>query len=349
MQIIPHAHSDNYWWILDNIDLNKAFDLNEAFRWRCFVFAELSLSYESEIPPRSFPCLKHSRLVVRSAWMESVLSVAHVLPPAVEQCCKVSKEEMCYKFNLFTDKEKGRLWHEVLTTIRAQSLTSGPREPQTEEERILAASRKVQSWEITRAKHCLTGRALAPGTEATSQEMQSHVWSLTGIVGRWQHGTSHKPSRDRGRIDKSTFDGPFQARWKSAKHCNKMLMEKTRHQDFGETIRHRIRARMCAVPIRLEKMPRGRAQSCHLCGCRTPHRPKTFGGMMTGKNTPWLKLMEGNNATRWCHFCSRSASRASWKKCQLCCNLVNNWVHSSMMCTHLCQPDRWKFIHDALA
>ena len=38
---------------------------------------------------------------------------------------KVSKEEMCHRFILFTTGECDRLWHEVVTTVRAQSLTSG--------------------------------------------------------------------------------------------------------------------------------------------------------------------------------------------------------------------------------
>ena len=75
--------------------------------------------------------------------------------------------------NLFTTGEWGRLWHEVLSTVRAQSLTSGPRGPKTEEQRALAACRKVQLGEVTRARQCLTGAALTLESEATFQETQS--------------------------------------------------------------------------------------------------------------------------------------------------------------------------------
>ena len=41
----------------------------------------------------------------------------------------------------------------------------------TMEERALAACRKVQLGEVSRARHCLTGAALAPGNANTLREL----------------------------------------------------------------------------------------------------------------------------------------------------------------------------------
>ena len=68
----------------------------------------------------------------------------------------------------------------------------------------------------------------------------THLLALFEAVSSLAQGS---PSRDRGSIDRSTFDSAFQAR------C--MLIEETHRQDSGETIRHRVRARMRAVPMRV--------------------------------------------------------------------------------------------------
>ena len=86
---------------------------------------------------------------------------------------KVSKHEACHRNNLLTTGEWGMLWHEALTTVHAQSLTSGPRGLLTKEQRAASACRKVQLGEVTRARRCLTGTALALGSEPTFREMQS--------------------------------------------------------------------------------------------------------------------------------------------------------------------------------
>ena len=64
---------------------------------------------------------------------------------------RVSKEEMCHRFNLFTSGEWGKLWQETLSTVRAQYPTRDPRKPLTLEQRAALACRKVKLGEVTRA------------------------------------------------------------------------------------------------------------------------------------------------------------------------------------------------------
>ena len=45
--------------------------------------------------------------------------------------------------------------------------TRDPLKPLTSEQRAALACRKVQLGEVTRARQCLVGAALAPGNEAT--------------------------------------------------------------------------------------------------------------------------------------------------------------------------------------
>ena len=222
---------------------------------------------------------------------------------------KVSKEEKCHRFNLFTSGEWGRLWQETLSTVRAQFPTRDPRKPLTSEQRAALACRKVQLGEVTRARQCLVGAALAPGTEATFREMQSqrpqhvqrplrrrvvecepepvhvdrkifmrslksapkgsapgpgrgvHVRAFASIVGRCRHfqtvvrsgiefATGHTPSRDRVSTHRSSSHSTVKARWGRSRHCNRMFTQETRRQDARKTILCRIRAGVCAVPIR---------------------------------------------------------------------------------------------------
>ena len=85
---------------------------------------------------------------------------------------KVTKEELCHRFDLFVSGELATLWQEATGAIRA---IGGFRlfAPQTDEKRAAAACRRVQMGEVTRARQCLTRDALAPGNDATLQELQS--------------------------------------------------------------------------------------------------------------------------------------------------------------------------------
>ena len=85
---------------------------------------------------------------------------------------KLTKEELCHRFDMFAEGEWHTLLREALIAVDAPNVRP-PIRTDSGEQRGRAACRKVQSGEVTRARQCLTGAALAPGTDATLQEMQS--------------------------------------------------------------------------------------------------------------------------------------------------------------------------------
>ena len=67
---------------------------------------------------------------------------------------KVTKEELCHRFDLFASGEWATLWQEATAAIRGFTPSVGS--AQTDEKRAAAACRRVQMGEVTRARQCLT-------------------------------------------------------------------------------------------------------------------------------------------------------------------------------------------------
>ena len=85
---------------------------------------------------------------------------------------RVSKEDLCRRFDLFAEGH----WDTLCDGAVAAITTSAPqreRHERTIEERAMAACRKVQLGEVSRARQCLAGAALAPGNLDTLRELQS--------------------------------------------------------------------------------------------------------------------------------------------------------------------------------
>ena len=89
-------------------------------------------------------------------------------------CCSdlvpkvVGRDELLRRFNLFEEGHWDRL-HAEATQV-PQHLTS--QRTLTPEQRAKAACQKVRVGEVSRARQCLTGAALAPGTQETLHELQ---------------------------------------------------------------------------------------------------------------------------------------------------------------------------------
>ena len=83
----------------------------------------------------------------------------------------MTKEELCHRFDLFTSGEWASLLQEANIAIRTQQVPVHRED--SSDRRAAAACLKVQQGEVTRARQCLTGAALAPGNEDTLREMQS--------------------------------------------------------------------------------------------------------------------------------------------------------------------------------
>ena len=84
---------------------------------------------------------------------------------------RVSKEDLCRRFDLFAEGLLETLCDEAVAAIT--SIPQKQRHERTDEERAMAACRKVQLGEVSRARQCLTGAALAPGNLDTLTELQN--------------------------------------------------------------------------------------------------------------------------------------------------------------------------------
>ena len=87
---------------------------------------------------------------------------------------RVSKTELCHRFDMFGVGEWERLFDEAIASTPAVPLQAhGTSSSDTMEQRAKVALSKVQMGEVSRARQCLTGATIAAGTDATLQEMQS--------------------------------------------------------------------------------------------------------------------------------------------------------------------------------
>ena len=86
---------------------------------------------------------------------------------------RVGKAELCRRFDQFSEGQWRRLHEEGFRHIRSESTRRTVSELPSNEQRGQAALQKVRLGEVSRARQCLVGAALAPGTEETLAEMQN--------------------------------------------------------------------------------------------------------------------------------------------------------------------------------
>ena len=86
---------------------------------------------------------------------------------------RVGKAELCRRFDLFSEGQWKRLYEEGFRDIRSENTRRPVFKLSSNEQRGQAALQKVRLGEVSRARQCLVGAALAPGTEETLAEMQN--------------------------------------------------------------------------------------------------------------------------------------------------------------------------------
>ena len=86
---------------------------------------------------------------------------------------RVGKAELCHWFDQFSEGQWRRLYEEGFRDIRSESTRRPVSELPSNGQRGQAALLKVRLGEVSRARQCLLGVALAPGTEETLVEMQN--------------------------------------------------------------------------------------------------------------------------------------------------------------------------------
>ena len=117
---------------------------------------------------------------------------------------RVPKEELFRRFDLFHEGAWGDLMQEARPSLNERQHRS---HADSEEKRAEAACRKVKLGEVSRARQCLTGACLAPGTDATHTEMQSKRPQATQrIIPR--EALEFVPDRPRKMFMKSLKSAP---------------------------------------------------------------------------------------------------------------------------------------------
>ena len=82
---------------------------------------------------------------------------------------RVSREDLCERFDKFTRGE----WHALLEEALAEDHRGiSKARTSTLEAKARAACQKVQLGEVSRARQCLVGASIAPGTEESFRAMQ---------------------------------------------------------------------------------------------------------------------------------------------------------------------------------
>ena len=134
--VTPHASgsfSDSCWEMLDRVNLQEVFES----RFRTLL----------------------GRVVVGSSSVHCHYS--H----------RVCKSELCRRMAMFCQGAWEELMHEAFASVSNERRLSPSGD--SDQRRAEVACRKVQLGEVSRARQCLTGASLAPGTEATFREIQS--------------------------------------------------------------------------------------------------------------------------------------------------------------------------------
>ena len=169
----PQRQETN-WEVLDRFDLHEVFEMRFRVLQSCPRHLRGRFQHASRcaLEARHQAVREGDRTMEVRAWKLFCLLPFWLLQRPQGQV-RVGKAELCDRFDKFGDGQ----WSTLNEAACQQASKSDPKrqdrpEPNLEE-RAHAALQKIQQGEVSRARQCLTGAALATGTEATFLEMQS--------------------------------------------------------------------------------------------------------------------------------------------------------------------------------
>ena len=166
------SFSDSCWETLDRVDLREVFDSRFPVLQNCpfSVRGRFRQAVRTALEARSEAVRSQDVLGEVRGWKLFCL-----LPFWLLRCSsdshRVPKPELCRRMDMFSQGAWGKLMREATASVSNEHRVSPSRG--SDQRRAEAACRKVQLGEVSRARQCLTGASLAPGTEATFREMQS--------------------------------------------------------------------------------------------------------------------------------------------------------------------------------
>ena len=159
------------WEVLDDVNLADVFQQRHAVLQSCPVHLRGRFRHIARIAleARSDASLAHDTAKETRAWKLFCLLPFLLLrrPVGNERVCKA---ELNSRFDCCSEGRFDVLVRELSNVQENGSHRSTVMDSQT---RAKAACQRVRMGEVSRARQCLTGAALAPGTQETLQEMQS--------------------------------------------------------------------------------------------------------------------------------------------------------------------------------
>ena len=160
--------------VLDRFDVHEVFEMRFRVLQSCPRHLRGRFQHASRcaLEARSQDVREGDRTMELRAWELFCLLPFWLLQRPQGQG-RVRKAELCDRFGKFGDGQWSTL-HEAACQQASKSDPKRQDRPKPNlEERAHAALQKIELGEVSRARQCLTGAALAPGTEATFLEMQS--------------------------------------------------------------------------------------------------------------------------------------------------------------------------------
>ena len=161
--VTPHtsgSFSDSCWETLDRVNLREVFESRFPVLQNCLHSVRLEARPEAV---RSQDVIGEAR-----GWKLFCLLPFRLLSPDSH---RVPKLELCRRMDMFSQGAWEELMHEAFALVSNERCLSPSGD--SDQRRAEAACHKAQLGEVSRARQCLTGASLAPGTEATFREMQS--------------------------------------------------------------------------------------------------------------------------------------------------------------------------------
>ena len=169
----PSPLVDARWEALDDVNLEEVFNRRFPVLQSCpfQVRGRFRQATRVALETLHSGVLGHDTLMETRGWKLFIL-LPFMLLRRPHGHAKVGKDELCRRFDKFAAGQ----WADLLLEghqSSAQGVEATHIGADSIERRAAAACQKIKLGEISRARQCLTGASLAPGTEATFQLLQA--------------------------------------------------------------------------------------------------------------------------------------------------------------------------------
>ena len=162
------------WAVVDSVNLSDFFRERWTVLQSCpFQFrGRFRQAVQLALEARSEAVTRQDAVMEERAWkLFCILPVMLLRKPRGQG--KVGRDELSHRFDKFARGQWATMLQEAQVASRQEGQAQRLRTEDTPGRRAEAACQKVKLGEVSRARMCLTGASLAPGTEETYDAMQN--------------------------------------------------------------------------------------------------------------------------------------------------------------------------------